>query len=169
MSKLPLDQVAVYVAPGMPYHHGMVGRSRDAADPRPLRMGQVAPMLGVSVDTLRRWADEGRLATVRSRGGQRLVDASEVSRLQAERRGGLVDRPIVAQSARNRFEGIVTRVERDRVAAVVEVQAGPHRLVSLMTAEAVVELGLEVGDAVVCVVKATNVVVEVPAATPRGG
>jgi molybdopterin-binding protein len=126
-------------------------------------------MLGVSVDTLRRWEGEGRLATVRSRGGQRLVEPAELSRLLAERRVGAVDRPIVAQSARNRFEGIVTRVERDQVAAVVEVQAGPHRLVSLMTAEAVIELDLKVGDPAVCIVKATNVVVEIQAGTPRGG
>ncbi|MFI5043058.1 MAG: molybdopterin-binding protein [Acidimicrobiales bacterium] len=147
----------------------MAGVPRPTETGRPLRMGQVAPMLGVSVDTVRRWADDGRLVTVRSKGGQRLVEASEVSRLQAERRNETVDRPIVAQSARNRFPGIITRVEHDRVAAVVEVQAGPHRLVSLMTAEAVIELGLKVGDAVVCVVKATNVVVEIPAASPRGG
>jgi molybdopterin-binding protein len=68
----------------------------------------------------------------------------------------------VAQSARNRFAGVVTRIEKDRVAAVVEVLAGPHRLVSLMTAEAVDDLGLKVGDEAVCVVKATNVVVEIP-------
>lgn len=68
----------------------------------------------------------------------------------------------MARSARNRFAGIVTRIEKDRVAAVVEVQAGPHRLVSLMTAEAVDELALRVGDEAVCVVKATNVVVEIP-------
>jgi molybdopterin-binding protein len=69
---------------------------------------------------------------------------------------------VVAQSARNRFSGIVTRIERDRVAAVMEVQCGPHRFVSLMTAEAVDELGLEIGDEAMCAVKATNVVVEVP-------
>jgi molybdopterin-binding protein len=88
---------------------------------------------------------------------------SEVSRLLAERRRTTPDRPIVAQSARNRFAGIVTRIERDQVAAVVEVLAGPHRLVSLMTAEAVDELGLAVGVEAVCVVKATNVIVEIPA------
>ncbi|HEX2754740.1 MAG TPA: TOBE domain-containing protein, partial [Candidatus Limnocylindrales bacterium] len=76
-----------------------------------------------------------------------------------------IDRPIVAQSARNRFAGIVTRIEKDRVAAVVEVQAGPHRLVSLMTAEAVTEMGLKVGDEAICVVKSTSVIVEVP--SPR--
>src|SRR5450755_1563848 len=119
----------------------MPPRSASAADTtRLLRMGQVAPMLGVSVDTLRRWEGNGRLATVRSPGGQRLVEPREVQRLLAERREAAPDRTITKQSARNRFEGVVTRVERDRVAAVVEVQAGPHRLVSLMTAEAVIEL-----------------------------
>ena len=119
-------------------------------------------MLRVSVETLRRWETEGRLRMERSAGGQRLVPIDEVTRLLAERRAGAHDRPIVAQSARNRFPGIVTRIEKDRVAAVVEVIAGPHRLVSLMTAEAVDELGLKVGDEAVCVVKATNVIVEIP-------
>jgi molybdopterin-binding protein len=120
-------------------------------------------MLGVSVDTIRRWEAEGRLSTVRSAGGQRLVPIADVSRLLAERRQATYDRSIVAGSARNRFPGIVTRIEKDRVAAVVEIQAGPHRIVSLMTAEAVGDLGLQVGDEAVCVVKATNVVVEIPA------
>jgi molybdopterin-binding protein len=119
-------------------------------------------MLQVSVETLRRWETEGRLRMERSEGGQRLVDIREVARLVDERRKGATDRPIVAQSARNRFPGIVTRIEADRVAAVVEVIAGPHRLVSLMTAEAVEELGLKVGDEAVCVIKATNVIVEIP-------
>ncbi len=126
-------------------------------------------MLGVTVDTIRRWADEGRLTTVRSGGGQRLVPMGEVSRLIGERRQAATDRPIVAQSARNRFAGIVTRVQKDGVAAVVEIQAGPHRLVSLMTAEAVDELDLKVGDEAVAVVKSTNVIVEIPAGRePRG-
>lgn len=127
-----------------------------------LRVGQAAEMLGVSVETLRRWETQGRFRMTRSEGGQRLVDVDEVSRLLDERRKASIDRPIVAQSARNRFTGIVTRIERDRVAAVVEVIAGPHRLVSLMTAEAVEELDLKVGDEAVCVVKATNVIVEIP-------
>ena len=129
-----------------------------------LRIGQASELLGVTVDTVRRWESDGRLRVERSAGGQRLIPIDEVRRVLAERRrGGRRDRAIVAQSARNRFAGIVTGVERDRVAAVVEVMAGPHRLVSLMTAEAVEELGLTVGDEVVCVVKATNVIVEVPA------
>lgn len=127
-----------------------------------LRIGQAAELLGVGVETLRRWEEDGNLRTVRSAGGQRLIPVEEVSRLLAERRRTTRDRRIVAQSARNRFAGIVTRVERDGVAAVVEVLAGPHRLVSLMTAEAVEELGLQVGDEAICVVKATNVIVEVP-------
>ena len=135
----------------------------DPETPR-LRVGQAAEMLGVSVETLRRWETEGRLRMDRSEGGQRLVAVGEVSRLLDERRKGVTDRPIVAQSARNRFPGIVTRIEADRVAAVVEVVAGPHRMVSLMTAEAVEELGLKVGDEAVCVVKATNVIVEIPSA-----
>lgn len=119
-------------------------------------------MLGVSIETLRRWDTEGRLRMERSVGGQRRVAIAEVSRLLDERRQSTADRPIVAQSARNRFPGVVTRVELDAVAAVVEVMAGPHRLVSLITAEAVKELGLKVGDEVVCIVKATNVMVEIP-------
>jgi len=122
-------------------------------------------MLGVSVETLRRWEIEGRLAMDRSKGGQRLVAMDEVSRLLDERRSLATDRPIVGQSARNRFTGIVTRIECDRIAAVVEVIAGPHRLVSLMTAEAVREMDLKVGDEAVCVIKATNVIVEIP--SPR--
>jgi molybdopterin-binding protein len=127
-----------------------------------MRLGVAAEQLGVSTDTLRRWIDDGRLEAVRTRGGQRVVSRAEVARMAAERRRAGGDRPIIAQSARNRFAGIVVRVERDRVAAVVEVQAGPHRLVSLMTREAADELGLEPGREVVCVVKSTDVIVEVP-------
>ncbi len=129
---------------------------------RALRIGQAAELLGVGVDTLRRWEEEGHLRTERSPGGQRRVPIEEVSRLLGERRRSTRERRVVAQSARNRFEGIVTRIERDGVAAVVEVLAGPHRIVSLLTAEAVDEMGLAVGDRAVCVVKATNVILEVP-------
>jgi molybdopterin-binding protein len=127
-----------------------------------VRIGRAAEMLGVTVDTLRRWSETGRLTVRRTEGGQRLVPIEEITRLIGVRRQSAIDRPIVAQSARNRFAGIVTRVEKDRVAAVVEVLAGPHRLVSLMTAEAVDELGLKVGDEAICVVKSTNVIVEIP-------
>ena len=134
-----------------------------------VRLGRAAEMLGISADTVRRWVDAGQLDAVRSSSGQRLVSLASFQRLLEDRRHAA---PAGAReeleatrtsSARNRFAGIVTRIERDSVAAVVEVQAGPHRLVSLMTAEAVAELGLEVGREAVCVVKATNVIVELPA------
>lgn len=130
-----------------------------------LRPSQAAEMLSVSVDTLRRWEAEGRLSVSRSAGGQRRIPIAEVRRLLAERthRPG---RPIATTSARNRLSGVVTDIEKDRVAATVEVRAGPFRLVSLMTAEAVEDMALALGDEVVCVVKATNVIVERP--TVRG-
>ncbi|CAN5631753.1 helix-turn-helix transcriptional regulator [soil metagenome] len=138
-----------------------------------LRLGQAAEMLGVGLDTLRRWERQGQLRTVRSGGGQRLVPIGEVTRLLGERTAarrasGTVTRPVVGGSARNRFPGIVSRIQRDRVAAVVEILAGPHRIVSLMTAEAVDEMGLQVGDEAIGVVKATAVAVEIPASrSPR--
>jgi molybdopterin-binding protein len=127
----------------------------------PLRIGQAAELLGVSVDTIRRWAEDGTLRTTRTAGGQRLVSAAELRRLLDARRKA-PQRPISAQSARNRFPGVVTRVEVDKVAAIVEVQAGPHRLVSLVTAESVRELKLAPGVQVIAVVKATNVMIDLP-------
>lgn len=114
-------------------------------------------MLGVSDDTVRRWIDGGRLVAGAGR-GPRTVDATSVAALMAEQ---AVERPApVPTSARNRFGGIVTRVERDGVMALVEIQAGPHRLVSLMSREAADELGLEPGVRAAASIKATNVVVE---------
>ena len=127
-----------------------------------LRIGAAAEIIGVSTDTLRRWIEDGRVPSERTSGGQRLIARADVNRLLAERRRAGTDRPIVAQSARNRFVGVITSVRADTVAAVVEVQAGRHRLVSVLTREAVDELGLEPGKEVVCVVKATDVIVEVP-------
>lgn len=126
------------------------------------RIGSAAKVLGVSVDTVRRWADSGRIRSRRSAGGQRVIPESEVARLAALRRPARAEQTIRAQSARNRFPGVVTRLVTDRVAAQVEVQAGPHRLVALITREAVEELGLEPGTEVVAVVKATSVMVELP-------
>jgi molybdopterin-binding protein len=124
------------------------------------RLGQAAKMLSVSPDTVRRMVDDGRLIAVRSSGGQRLIDGASLARLAKPKRP---PKPAVAaQSARNRFPGIVTRVIKDRVAAQVEIQAGPHRLVSLLTREAVDELNLKPGMPAVAVVKATNVGVELP-------
>ena len=122
------------------------------------RLGQAAKMLGVSVDTVRRMVDDGRLVAVRSSGGQRLIDGASLALSAKPRRREAT----VKQSARNRFAGIVTRVIKDRVAAQVEIQAGPHRLVSLLTREAVDELDLKPGMPAIAVVKATNVQVELP-------
>ena len=125
------------------------------------RLGQAAKMLGVSPDTVRRMVDDGRLTAVRSSGGQRLIDGASLARLAKPKRPPR-SAAVVTQSARNRFPGIVTRVIKDRVAAQVEIQAGPYRLVSLLTREAVDELGLKPGMPAVAVVKATNVGVELP-------
>jgi len=125
------------------------------------RLGQAAKMLGVSADTVRRMVDDGRLRAARSSGGQRLVDGASLARLAKPDRKAQAQ-VVVAQSARNRFPGIVTRVIKDRVAAQVEIQAGPHRFVSLLTAEAVDELDLKPGMPAIAVVKATNVGVELP-------
>ena len=127
-----------------------------------LRIGQAAELLGVSADTVRRWADDGRLPTRRTTGGQRIVDGAALAALAVEQAKTPEAGTIVGQSARNRFTGIVTRVVKDKVAAQVEIQAGPHRVVSLMTREAADELGLEPGALAVAAMKATNVVIEVP-------
>ncbi|HEU4354200.1 MAG TPA: TOBE domain-containing protein [Actinomycetota bacterium] len=122
------------------------------------RIGEAAEMLGVRVETLRRWERAGSLRTERSAGGQRLVPAAEVARLLAERR----ERPrVTSASVRNRFPGVVTEVRRDRVAATVEILSGPHRILALVTREAVDEMGLEPGMHAVATVKATNVMLEV--------
>ena len=125
------------------------------------RMGEAAQLLGVSPDTVRRWADAGRLSTERTDGGHRLVDGVELARL-AQELAETTDADGAALSARNRFIGLVTRVIRDGVMAQVELQAGPHRVVSLISAEAVDDLGLEPGVLAVAAVKATNVVIERP-------
>jgi molybdopterin-binding protein len=129
---------------------------------RSYRLGQVAELLGVSADTVRRWADAGRLSSRRTAGGQRVVDGPALAEFMTGRWHAPEPDEVMAQSARNRFTGIVTRVVKDGVVAQVEVQAGPHRVVSLMTREAADELGLAPGVLAVAAVKATNVVVELP-------
>lgn len=126
------------------------------------KVGQVAELLGVSADTIRRWTDGGRLPMRRDPGGQRLVDGADLARFLTETAPVAHDEPLVLESARNRFPGIVTKVEKEGLVAVVHLQAGPHRVVSMMTREAADELGIEPGDLAVGVVKSTNVVVEVP-------
>jgi len=127
------------------------------------RLGEAADILGVSVDTLRRWADSGRLTMDRTEGGQRIIEGSDLARLAQEQARYDEPQGFGAQSARNRFPGIVTRVLRDTVMAQVEMQAGPHRVVSLMSCEAADELGLAPGVRALAAVKATNVVIELPA------
>ena len=126
------------------------------------RPALVAELLGVSVDTVRRWSDSGRLKTSRTEGGQRVIDGLDLVRFLETTPRAPEPEAFSAQSARNRFTGIVTKVNRDTVVATVEIQAGPHRIVSLMTTEAVDDLGLEPGVLAVAAVKSTNVVVEVP-------
>jgi molybdopterin-binding protein len=126
------------------------------------RIGEAAALLGVSPDTVRRWADSGQLKTLRTSGGQRQIDGVELARFARNSPEPIPESAIVGQSARNRFPGIVTRVIKDKVTAQVEIQAGPHRVVSLMTREAADELGLAPGVLAVAAVKATNVVVELP-------
>jgi molybdopterin-binding protein len=129
------------------------------------RIRQAAELLGVSDDTVRRWADTGRLPTVTDPSGRRSVEGAELARFAEELAAANPrDRKprIVSESARNRFTGLVTRVVRDTVMAQVEIQAGPFRVVSLMSREAADELGLEPGVLAVASVKSTNVVVEIP-------
>jgi molybdopterin-binding protein len=132
------------------------------------RIGQVAELLGVSVDTVRRWVDGGRLGATRTEGGQRVVDGAALAEFMTGLRHLPERDEVIAQSARNRFQGIVTRVVKDEIVAKVELQAGPYRVVSLMTREAADELELAPGMLAVAAVKATNVVVELPSPS-RGG
>ena len=133
----------------------------------PLRIGQAADLLGVSPDTVRRLVDSGEVDGGRSEGGQRHVDGVSLAAYLVEHadvpRGGSTP----TRSARNRFTGLVTKVRVDGLVAQVELQAGPHRIVSLITAESVADLGIEPGMVATASVKATSVVVEVP--EPRSG
>jgi molybdopterin-binding protein len=125
------------------------------------RIGQAAELLGVSADTVRRWADGGRVKSTQESGGRRFVDGADLARLAVELAGEPGRDRTSGQSARNRFRGIVTRVTKDGVAAQVEVQSGPHRFVALITREAVDELELEPGVLADAVIKATNVGIEI--------
>ena len=128
---------------------------------RSYRLKEAASLLGVSDDTVRRWADRGRFPTSRDETGHLIVDGADLVGIVQEV-SELPDSmsPAAATSARNRMVGLVTRVVRDTVMAQVEIQAGPFRLVSLMSREAADELQLEPGVLAAAVVKSTNVVVE---------
>lgn len=127
-----------------------------------IRIRDAASLLGVSDDTVRRWIDHGTLHASKDDAGRKVIDGSELAafaRAQAESAPDLLG---VGSSARNRFVGLVTRVVSDPVMSQVEMQCGPHRVVSLMSTEAVHELGLEPGSIGVAVVKATTVIIETP-------
>lgn len=127
------------------------------------RIGKAAVLLGVSSETLRRWADAGKVATKRTGGGHRVIEGKELAAFAARLSEVIEPEAFAGQSARNRFPGIVTNVQKDGVMAQVDMQAGPYRIVSLMSREAAEELGLAPGSEAVAAVKATNVVIEVPA------
>jgi molybdopterin-binding protein len=113
---------------------------------------EAAGALGISLDTLRRWDRAGRIRTKRDSANRRLVPASEIARLRGSEQREL--------SARNRFPGIVREVKAEGLLAQVEIDAGPFRVVSVVTREAVEELGLKPGAAATAVVKATSVLLE---------
>ncbi|WP_441247796.1 TOBE domain-containing protein [Kitasatospora sp. McL0602] len=125
------------------------------------RIGEAAAMLGVSADTMRRWVDAGRLAAERDEHGHRIIAGAKLAAFARE-----LARPENAEaegrpsSARNRFPGIVTDVVLGDVAAQVEIQAGPFRVVSLISRDSAEELGLVPGAPATAVIKSTNVVIE---------
>jgi molybdopterin-binding protein len=132
------------------------------------RIREAADLLGVSYDTMLRWADSGRIEKTTDSSGRLAVDGAALAQFARERAESAATAdgvPVAAQSVRNRFTGLVTRVIKDTVMAQVEIQAGPHRFVSLLSREAADELALEPGMLAVAAVKATNVAVEIPAAT----
>ncbi|GHJ07781.1 MerR family transcriptional regulator [Micromonospora humidisoli] len=128
------------------------------------RISEAAELLGVSADTVRRWVDAGRLPARRDTHGHRIVDGVDLAGF-VRAQSAAPDEGAEFSSARNRLRGIVTAVVRDTVMAQVDIQAGPFRIVSLMSREAVDELDLRVGSVAVAVIKSTTVVVERPAPT----
>lgn len=127
-----------------------------------IRIKDAARYLGVSDDTVRRWVESGLLQSSRTEAGRTVVDGLSLAQL-AKKNAILPDDPsTVGRSARNQFVGLVTEITMDTVMAQVELQCGPHRVVSLMSSEAVRELGLELGSVAIAVVKATTVIIETP-------
>jgi molybdopterin-binding protein len=124
------------------------------------RIGEAADLLGVSADTVRRWADSGKLPASRDAHAHRIVEGADLAAYLSA--NGRSDEAASSSSARNRFPGLVTGLKKDTVMAQVEIQAGPFRVVSLMSREALDDLGLEIGDAAIAIVKSTTVIVETP-------
>ncbi|WOP17333.1 molybdopterin-binding protein [Raineyella sp. LH-20] len=131
-----------------------------------LRIRDAATFLGVSDDTVRRWLEGGVLVADTDAGGRKVIDGRVLAEFARSRAAPVPDPAPVGRSARNRFVGLVTAVTSDPVMSQVELQCGPHRVVSLMSTEAVRELGLAPGAVAVAVVKATQVIVETSAALP---
>ena len=130
------------------------------------RISDAARLLGVSDDTVRRWIDAGSLPVHTDASNRKVVDGAALAAFAREHANAAPDPSDVQSSARNRLVGLVTRVVTDQVMAQVEMQCGPHRIVSLMSSEAVREMGLEPGALAVAVIKSTTVVVETPGAGP---
>lgn len=126
------------------------------------RFSEAARLLGVSDDTVRRWVDAGTLTAGVDAAGRKVVDGAELARFAKAQAAEVSDPSGVGRSARNRFVGLVTEVTSDTVMSQVELQCGPYRVVSLMSTEAVQELGLAPGTLAVAVIKSTHVVVETP-------
>jgi molybdopterin-binding protein len=126
------------------------------------RLSEAARLLGVSDDTVRRWVDAGLIPAGTDASGRKVVEGADLAAFAKKQATEVADPTGVGRSARNQFVGLVTEVTADRVMAQVEMQCGPHRVVSLMSAEAVIELGLEPGVLAVAVVKSTHVVIETP-------
>lgn len=128
------------------------------------RIRDAALLLGVSDDTVRRWVEEGQLSATKDRTGRKVIDGAELARRaeQHATRPASLDESIIGSSARNRFTGLVTAIKRDDVMAQVDLQCGPFRIVSLMSAEAIDDLGLQPGSLATAVVKATTVIIEAP-------
>ncbi|MGA8852473.1 MAG: TOBE domain-containing protein [Aeromicrobium sp.] len=124
-----------------------------------LRIAEAAGFLGVSGDTLRRWVGAGALTSGIDSAGRMVIDGRELAQFAKAQAGGS-EQPEASSSARNRFVGLVTSVTADTVMAQVEMQCGPFRVVSLMSSEAVRELGLEPGSIATAVIKSTNVIIE---------
>lgn len=127
-----------------------------------LRVSEAAALVGVSDDTIRRWADAGRLSLHKNETGPLTVDGAELAALVQNMSTESPLAPTARTSTRNRLTGIVTRITRDTVMAQVELQAGPFRLVSLISREAADELGLDVGTVAAATIKATSVGVSLP-------